>query len=69
MKGGVKNHGIFSTSSAKMRGKGHKLEYRRLSLNTGEHFSAVKVMEHWHRLPRKVESPPWTSSEVTWTCL
>lgn len=68
MKGGVKNHGIFSMSNAKMRGKGNKLEYRRFSLNTGKHFGALKMMEHWHRLPKKVkESPPQRSSEVTWT--
>ena len=30
---------------------------------------AIQVTEHQHRLRREaVESPPWRSSEATWTC-
>jgi len=32
-------------------GSGHKLEHRQFFLNTRQHFRAVWVMEHWHRLP------------------
>jgi len=36
-------------------------------VNIRKHFSAVKMTEHWHRLPREaVESPPL---EIFKSCL
>ena len=33
-----------------------------------EHFCAVQVMEHWHKLSREaVRSPPWRSPKAAWT--
>lgn len=30
-------------------------------MNIRQHFSAVQIAKHWHRLPREVmESSPWT---------
>jgi len=30
----------------------HSLEHKKFPLNTRQHFCAVRVTEHWHRLPR-----------------
>ena len=40
------------------RGKGHKLKHRRCCLNIRNHFFTVRVIEHWHRLPREVVKFP-----------
>ncbi|KFV77934.1 hypothetical protein N308_11545, partial [Struthio camelus australis] len=37
---------------------GHKLKHRQFYLNMRQNFFAVRVTEHWNRLPREdVESP------------
>jgi len=41
-----------------MQPTGQKLEQRKLSLNIRKQFCAMWVMEHWHRLPRKVLGSP-----------
>ena len=49
------------------RGNGHKLEQRKFCTNAHKNFFAVRVTEHWNRLPREaVESP---SLETLKTCL
>jgi len=39
-------------------GTGFKLKEGRLRLDTREKFFMVKVVKHWHRLPRKVVDAP-----------
>ncbi|KFV88744.1 hypothetical protein N308_06551, partial [Struthio camelus australis] len=37
---------------------GHKLNHRQFHLNLRKNFFAVRLTEHWHRLPSEaVESP------------
>lgn len=51
-------------SLARARGTGHKLEHKRVPLNTRQNFCAVLVLEPWHRMPREVlGAPPWRSSK------
>jgi len=63
--GGCKEDGarFFSVMPGdKTRGK---LKHRRLPLNVRKHFFTVRVMEHWHRLPREVVG--WRYSKAAWT--
>jgi len=50
------------------KGHRHKLVERRVPLSTRKHFFCGWVTEHWYKLPKEVvDSPPWRSSEGTWT--
>jgi len=44
--------------SARTRDNEHKLEHRRFPLSIRKHFSVVRLMENWHRLPREVVESP-----------
>jgi len=75
LKGGYNENEVrlfLVVPSNRTRGNGHKLQYRRFLQNTRKHFCAVRVMEHWHRLPREVVEPPWRSSKaaraLSWAC-
>ena len=40
------------------RENGHKLEHKKFHTNMQKNFFAVRVMEHWNRLPRESVEPP-----------
>jgi len=49
---------------AKTRSNGCTLEHRMFPLTIRQHFCALWVTEHWHRLLREAMGPPsWTSSK------
>lgn len=59
--------------SVRTRDNGPKLKNGKFPLNTGRHFSPVRLAEHWHRLLREaavslsmaILQPDWTWSWVT----
>ena len=47
------------------RGKEHKLKSMKFLPNTRKYFFTVRMVEHWHRLPREVVESPFSEIFIT----
>jgi len=61
LKGGCQEDGasLFPVvPSDRTSGNGHKLKHSKFQLKMRKNFFPLRVMEHWHRLPRDVVKSP-----------